>query len=286
MLRGQRKADTSLFGVRFFVWIITYGGIQMEITEFTMDFFSLAGKVAIVTGGNTGIGRAFSLALAKSGANILVPSLIDDDGTTQKIVEETGSCYVFMEVDLTEEGVPQQVIEHCVEVFGTVDVLVNCAGLYLSDALIKFDRSKWDPMLQLNLTAAFEMAHATAKVMIPQKSGKIINICSLFSFLGGQHSPANAAAKHGLVGLTKAYCDELAAYNIQVNGIAPGYLATDMTKKDREDPETNHRILAHVPANYWGYPADLMGAVIYLASPASNFVNGHILTVDGGYLVR
>lgn len=258
----------------------------MEITEFSMDFFSLAGKVAIVTGGNTGIGRAFSLALAKSGANILVPSLIDDDGTTQKIIEETGSCYVFMEVDLTEEGVPQQVVEHCVEVFGTVDVLVNCAGMYLSADVLQFDRSKWDPMIQLNLTAAFEMSHEAAKVMIPQKSGKIINICSLSSYLGGQQSPANTAAKHGLVGLTKAYCDELAAYNIQVNGIAPGYLATDMTKKDREDPEINQRVLAHVPANYWGAVSDLMGALVYLASPASNFVNGHVLPVDGGYLVR
>lgn len=258
----------------------------MEITEFSMDVFSLAGKVAIVTGGNTGIGRAFSLALAKSGANILVPSLIDDDGTTQKIIEETGSCYVFMEVDLTEEGVPKQVVEHCVEVFGTVDVLVNCAGMYLSADVQQFDRSKWDPMIQLNLTAAFEMSHEVAKVMIPQKSGKIINICSLASFLGGQHSPANAAAKHGLVGLTKAYCDELATHNIQVNGIAPGCLATDMTKKDRENLETNQQVLAHVPANYWGGVSDLMGALIYLASSASNFVNGHVLPVDGGYLVR
>ncbi|EOI58389.1 SDR family NAD(P)-dependent oxidoreductase [Enterococcus gilvus] len=258
----------------------------MEITEFSMDLFSLRGKSAIVTGGNTGIGRAFSLALAQSGANILVPSLIDDDGTTQKIIEETGSCYVFMEVDLTDEGVPQQVVEHCVEVFGTVDILVNCAGMYLSEEVRHFDRAKWDPMIQLNLTAAFEMSHEAAKKMIPQKSGKIINICSLFAFLGGQSSPANAAAKHGLVGLTKAYCDELAGHNIQVNGLAPGYLATDMTKRDRDDPVTNQKVLAHVPANYWGEPADLMGALIFLASSASNFVNGHILPIDGGYLVR
>lgn len=154
----------------------------MEITEFNMDFFSLAGKVAIVTGGNTGIGRAFSLALAKCGANILVPSLIDDDGTTQKIIEETGSCYVFMEVDLTEEGVPQQVIEHCVEVFGTVDVLVNCAGLYFSDDVLRFDRSKWDPMIQLNLTAAFEMSHEASKVMILQKAAKLLISVHCFHF--------------------------------------------------------------------------------------------------------
>ncbi|MBM7711006.1 SDR family oxidoreductase [Enterococcus xiangfangensis] len=258
----------------------------MEITEFSMDLFSLRGQTAIVTGGNTGIGRALSLALAKSGANILVPSLIDDDGTTQKIIEETGSCYVFMEVDLTEENVSKQVVEYCVEVFGGVDILVNCAGMHLSDEVLQFDRSKWNPMVQLNLTAAFEMAHEAAKVMIPQKSGKIINICSLFSYLGGQQSPANAAAKHGLVGLTKAYCDELATYGIQVNGIAPGYLMTDMTIRDQENPVINQQVLTHTPAKRWGELSDLMGTLIFLASPASNFVNGHVLPVDGGYLVR
>ncbi|MGO3792144.1 MAG: SDR family oxidoreductase [Enterococcus gilvus] len=255
----------------------------MEITEFSMELFSLVGKVAIVTGGNTGIGRAFSLALAKSGANILVPSLIDDDGTTQKIIEETGSSYVFMEVDLTEEGVPQAVVEHCVEVFGSVDVLVNCAGMFPSADILNFDRKKWDQMIQLNLTAAFEMSHEAAKAMILQKSGKIINLCSLFSYLGSQSSPANAAAKHGLAGLTKAYCDELAPYNIQVNGIAPGYVMTEPLIEGTEDSQ---RILEHVPAARWGESADLMGALVFLASPASNFVNGHLLPVDGGYLVR
>lgn len=257
----------------------------MDITEFNLDFFSLAGKVAIVTGGNTGVGRAFSLALAKSGANILVPSLIDDDGTTQKIIEETGSCYVFMEVDLTEDGVPKQVVEHCVRVFGSVDILVNCAEVFLSADVISFDRKKWDTMIQLNLTSAFDMAHEVAKVMIPQNAGKIINLCSLSSYLGEQNSPANAAAKHGLVGLTKAYCAELAAYNIQVNGLAPGYVVTDRTKHKQEEA-IQQNVLAHLSTDLWGELADLMGAVVYLASPASNFVNGHILTIDGGYLVR
>lgn len=141
-------------------------------------------------------------------------------------------------------------------------------------------------MLQLNLTAAFELSHEAAKVMIPNRSGKIINICSLFSFLGGQWSPAYAASKHGLAGLTKAYCDELAQYNIQVNGIAPGYYATDITLETRRNPVTNQRVLDHIPANRWGETADLMGTMVFLASKASDYVNGHILTVDGGYLVR
>ena len=143
--------------------------------------------------------------------------------------------------------------------------------------MLDFGRADWDPMIDVNLTAAFELSYEAAKIMIPQKSGKIINICSLFSYLGGQWSPAYSATKHALAGFTKAYCDELGQYNIQVNGIAPGYYATDITLATRSNPETNQR---------WGDTQDLMGAAVFLASPASNYVNGHLLVVDGGYLVR
>jgi len=151
---------------------------------------------------------------------------------------------------------------------------------------LKFTRAQWDPMVALNLTAAFEMSHEVAKHMIPQGSGKIINICSVFSFLGGQWSPAYAATKHGMVGLTKAYCDELAQFGIQVNGIAPGYFATALTADTRANPATSQRVMDHVPAGRWGQTQDLMGATAFLASRASDYVNGHILSVDGGYLVR
>ena len=130
------------------------------------------------------------------------------------------------------------------------------------------------------------MSYEAAQRMVPQRSGKIINICSMFSFLGGRLSPAYAATKHGIAGLTKAYCDELAEHNIQVNGIAPGYYATAITAATRSDPETNRRVLDHIPAGRWGEPFDLMGAVVFLASRASDYVNGHVLAVDGGYLVR
>ena len=130
------------------------------------------------------------------------------------------------------------------------------------------------------------MSFEAAKFMVPQKSGKIINICSMFSFLGGRLSSAYAATKHGIAGFTKAYCDELAEHNIQVNGIAPGYYATAITTNTRSNPVTNQRVLDHIPANRWGDPADLMGTVVFLASRASDYVNGHILAVDGGYLVR
>ncbi|AOT72994.1 oxidoreductase [Geosporobacter ferrireducens] len=251
-----------------------------------MEFFSLKGKNAIVTGGNTGLGKAFSLALAKGGANLFIPSIMEDDGSTKELIENEGIKMESMKIDITETGAPKKIIDACVKAFGSVDILVNSAGICNIAEVLDFGRKEWDPMISINLTAAFELSYEAAKQMIPQRSGKIINICSMFSFLGGQWSPAYAAAKHGLAGFTKAYCDELAQYNIQVNGIAPGYYATEITKKTRSNPDTNKKVLDHIPANRWGEPMDLMGTVVFLASRASDYVNGHILAVDGGYLVR
>jgi NAD(P)-dependent dehydrogenase (short-subunit alcohol dehydrogenase family) len=261
--------------------------MTLEISDFQMDFFSLAGKNAIVTGGNTGLGRAFSAALAKAGANVLAASIMPDDGVTQGLVEAAGSEYRYERADITAPGVPAEVVQSCVDEFGSVDILVNCAGRSINEPdVTKYTRAQWDPMVALNLTAAFEMSHECAKHMIPQGSGKIINICSVFTFLGGQWSAAYAATKHGIAGLTKAYCDELAQFGIQVNGIAPGYYATELTAATRANAETNQRVLDHIPAGRWGAVQDLMGATVFLASRASDYVNGHILTVDGGYLVR
>lgn len=258
----------------------------MDITDFRMDLFSLRGKNAIVTGGNTGLGQAFTLALATAGANVFVPSLADDDGSTRRMVEEVGARYAFTIADITAPGSCARVVDECVDEFGSIDILVNSAGICPLGEVLEFDRAKWDPTVAVNLNAAFEMSHEVAKRMIPQRSGKIINIASMFSFLGGRLSPAYAATKHGIVGLTKAYCDELAMYDIQVNAIAPGYYATAITADTRANPERSRRVLDHIPAERWGDPADLMGALVFLASRASNYVNGHVLAVDGGYLVR
>jgi NAD(P)-dependent dehydrogenase (short-subunit alcohol dehydrogenase family) len=258
----------------------------MEITDFSTSCFGLDGKNAIVTGGNTGLGRAFALALAKAGANVLVPSIVEDDGTTRALIEAEGARYEFILADITEPDVPGQIVDGCVERLGSLDILVNSAGICPVAEVLDFDRQKWDATVAVNLTAAFEMSHEAAKRMILQGSGKIVNVCSVFTFLGGQLSPAYAATKHGIAGLTKAYCDELAQYGIQVNGIAPGYYATAITEGTRSNPETNRRVLEHIPAGRWGDPADLMGALVFLASGASDYVNGHVLSVDGGYLVR
>lgn len=258
----------------------------MEITDFSTALFSLEGKRAMVTGGNGGLGRAFTVALAAAGADVFVPSLADDDGTTAKLVAERGRRYAFAAADITRPGVPQAMVDECVDTLGGLDILVNSAGINVLGDVTEFGREKWDPMVAVNLTAAFEFAHAAAKTMIPRGSGKIVNIASLFSFLGGKQSPAYAATKAGIVGFTKAYADELGEHGIQVNAIAPGYFATALTEKTRSDSAANARIVDHVPAGRWGDPADLMGALVFLASPAADYVNGHTLVVDGGYLVR
>jgi NAD(P)-dependent dehydrogenase (short-subunit alcohol dehydrogenase family) len=257
------------------------------ISDFGIDRFSVAGRNAIVTGGNSGLGQAFSLALAKGGANVLAASMVDDAGETQALVEACGVAYRHVHADLTEPGACWRVVDECVAEWGSIDILVNCAGISINiEDVTQYTRVQWDRMVAVNLTAAFEMIHEACKHMIEQRSGKIINIASLYAFLGGQWSPAYAATKHGIVGLTKAMCDELAQFNIQVNAIAPGYFETRLTAKTQADPVRNGAILAHTPAGRWGDLADLMGACLFLASPASAYVNGHTLTVDGGYLVR
>lgn len=259
----------------------------MNITDFNMDFFSLKGKNAIVTGGNSGLGQAFSVALAKGGANVMAVSIMNDDGQTRQRVEDCGVAYKYVYADITCEGVCKQVVNECVTTWGNINILVNCAGICINiEDVTQFTRKTWDKMISVNLTAAFEMTHEACKHMIQQKSGKIVNIASLYSFLGGQWSPAYAATKHGIVGLTKSMCDELAGFNIQVNAIAPGYFATALTQKTRSDEKSNAKILSHIPANRWGWTADLMGACVFLSSDASNYVNGTVLTVDGGYLIR
>jgi NAD(P)-dependent dehydrogenase (short-subunit alcohol dehydrogenase family) len=256
------------------------------IRDFGLSAFALTGKRAIVTGGNTGLGHAFSVALASAGADVFVPSITPDDGVTAELVTGHGRRYASIETDLTRPGAPAEAVRRCVEELGGVDILVNSAGICLLAEVEEFDRSQWDPMVAVNMTAAFETAHAASREMVRNGGGKIINIASLFSFLGGRRSPAYAATKAGIVGFTKAYCDELAADNVQVNAIAPGYFATAITSATRTDDDASRRIVEHIPAARWGDPADLMGALVFLASSAADYVNGHVLVVDGGYLVR
>jgi len=254
---------------------------------FNSDNLRLDGKCAIITGAGAGIGKEIAITFATAGASVVV-SDINADAANHVVdeIQQLGGQAFACRCDITSEQELSALADFAISKLGKVDILVNNAGICKLNKVLDFGRADWDPMIDVNLTAAFELSYEAAKIMIPQKSGKIINICSLFSYLGGQWSPAYSATKHALAGFTKAYCDELGQYNIQVNGIAPGYYATDITLATRSNPETNQRVLEHIPANRWGDTQDLMGAAVFLASPASNYVNGHLLVVDGGYLVR
>jgi NAD(P)-dependent dehydrogenase (short-subunit alcohol dehydrogenase family) len=258
----------------------------MASSDFTLDFFSLRGKRAIVTGGNTGLGQAFALAPREGRRDVFVPSLLDDEGVTAGLIEAEGVRHASMQVDITEPGAPERVVDACVEQLGSVDILINSAGHRSACGRARLRPPLWDATVAVNLTAAFEMSYEAAQRMVPQRSGKIINICSVFSFLGGRRHRRTRQRSTASPGLTKTYCDELAQHNIQVNGIAPGYYATELTAATASDPGAEQRVLDHIPTGRWGEPLDLMGAVVFLASRASDYVNGHVLSVDGGYLVR
>ena len=257
-----------------------------EITDFAMDFFNLSGKVAMVTGGNTGLGQGYALALAKAGADICVVTYDDAWDETRALIEAVGRKVTFVQADLSVREKITEAVAACVEVFGRIDILVNNAGIIKRAPLLEYTDEDWKAVIDVNLNAVYYLSQEAAKVMARQNSGKIINIASMLSFQGGKFVPAYTAAKHGVVGVTRAFANELAAKNIQVNAIAPGYIATANTAPIRADEKRNAEILGRIPAERWGAPYDVMGTVVFLASKAADYVTGHVLAVDGGWLVR
>lgn len=256
------------------------------LNSFNMDFFSLKGKVAIVTGGNTGLGQAYVVALAKAGADLFVVTYDRTWDETRAMVEAEGRKIEFFQADLTDRAQIDKVISACVETYGKIDILVNNAGTIRRAPLLEYKDEDWKAVMDINLNSVYFLSQAAAKVMVAQGSGKIINIASMLSFQGGKFVPPYTASKHGVAGITKAFANELAAHNIQINAIAPGYIKTANTAPIRADEKRNAEILSRIPAERWADPFDLMGAVVFLASKASDYVNGHILAVDGGWLVR
>ena len=252
------------------------------------ELFELKDKVAIITGGGRWLGAQMAEGFAQAGASLVLCSrkAAACEDTAQRLSSEYGIKAIALGCDVTNQADVKNVVQTAVDTFRKIDILVNNSGATWGAPVQDMPLDAWNKVMNVNVTGTFLMSQEAGKHMIQQKSGKIINTCSLFSYLGGQWSPAYAATKHGLAGFTKAYCDELAQFNIQVNGIAPGYFATDVTKDTRANPESNQRVLDHIPANRWGNIVDLMGTVVFLASDASNYVNGSLVNVDGGYLVR
>lgn len=250
-----------------------------------MRIFDLTGRTAVVTGASVGLGRGMTLALATAGADILLVDLSKMEETAKE-VRELGRRAVTLQADLSRMDSVEIVMKTAVAEFGKVDILVNNAGIIRRTPAIDFSEKDWDDVLAVNSKAVFFLSQAVARDMMKRKYGKIINIASLLSFQGGILVPSYAASKGAVAQITKALANELAAHGICVNAIAPGYMETNNTKALREDPVRSKAILDRIPAGRWGSPDDLWGSVVFLASAASDYVNGHVLVVDGGWLVR
>ncbi|WP_104666515.1 2-dehydro-3-deoxy-D-gluconate 5-dehydrogenase KduD [Ensifer adhaerens] len=248
--------------------------------------FDLSGKTALVTGARTGLGQGMALALARAGANIaaLGSSPMPE---TAALVENAGVRFHQQTVDLSRPFNATNVVAEAASALGGVDILVNNAGIIRRADLLDYSEEDWDSVLDVNLKAAFLLSQAAAKHMVATgRAGRIVNVASMLTFQGGIRVPAYAASKHGIAGLTKAMANELASRGITVNAIAPGYMATDNTEALRNDPDRNAQISARIPAGRWGTPDDLATAVLFFAAPASGYVTGTVLPVDGGWLVR
>ena len=247
--------------------------------------FSLSGKTAIVTGGSTGLGAGMAVGLAEAGANIVLVDRTGCSETTEQI-EAAGRKAINIIADLSTITPIDMIVRRTLEEFGKVDILVNNAGIIRRTPAIDFSEKDWDEVMALNAKTVFFFCQAVARDMLKRKYGKIINISSLLAFQGGILVPSYAASKAAVAQVTKALANEWAAHGITVNAIAPGYMATNNTKALREDPVRSKSILDRIPAGRWGLPDDLKGVAVFLASPASDYVNGHVLVVDGGWMAR
>jgi 2-deoxy-D-gluconate 3-dehydrogenase len=252
-----------------------------------LDSFRLDGKVALVTGMGRGLGQAMAIGLAEAGADIAGLYLTRYEDTLAQ-VEALGRRFAPIQCDLRTAPVDRlnEVVNQVVREMGGLDILVNNAGIIRRAPATEFSEQDWDEVMQVNLKALFFLSQAAARAMVERGGGKIIHIASMLSFQGGILVPSYTAAKSGVAGLTRAMANEWAALGIHVNAIAPGYMATDNTAPLRADPLRNAAIEARIPAGHWGEPTDLKGAVVFMASAASNYMHGAIVPVDGGWLAR
>jgi 2-deoxy-D-gluconate 3-dehydrogenase len=251
-----------------------------------LDLFRLTGKNALVTGSSRGLGAGIALALAEAGANV---ALHGSQGVPVEVVDRvarTGVRHVELAADLRGPERCPELILQTIAALGSIDILINNAGMIRRGPAVSFSSEDWSEVLNANLTSVFRLCQSAGVHMLARGSGKIVNIASMLSFQGGVRVLSYAAAKGGVAQLTKALANEWAAGGVQVNAIAPGYMATDNTEVLRNDPTRSRQILERIPAGRWGSPQDVAGTAVFLASPASDYINGHILAVDGGWLGR
>jgi 2-deoxy-D-gluconate 3-dehydrogenase len=251
-----------------------------------LDAFRLDGSVALVTGASTGLGQAIAIALAEAGANVACHGNTHAPDTTCEVVTKAGRQSLALTGDLSDRATPQQLIENTIAHFGQLDILVNNAGTIRRAPATAYSEEDWATVIEVNLSSVFRLSQLAGRHMIERGRGKILNIASLLSFQGGITVPAYAASKGGVAQLTKALANEWAAKGVNVNAIAPGYMRTDNTKALQQDETRNRQILERIPAGRWGEPSDLAGAAVFLCSAASDYVNGHVMVVDGGWMGR
>jgi 2-deoxy-D-gluconate 3-dehydrogenase len=255
-------------------------------TPLNLSAFSLEGKTALVTGSSRGLGAGIAVALATAGASVALHGSRSVPEEVQKDVAATGARSVALTGDVGDPAVCARLVEQTVAAFGSIDILVNNAGIIRRAPAAEYSAEDWDAVINVNLNSVFRLTQLAGRHMLAKGYGKIINIASLLSFQGGVTVPAYAAAKGGVAQLTKAFANEWAAKGVNVNAIAPGYMATDNTEALQNNPERARQILERIPAGRWGTPEDLGGTAVFLASSASDYISGHILVVDGGWLNR
>lgn len=251
-----------------------------------MNKFSLEGKVAIITGAGVGLGQGIALAMAEAGADIVGVSHVEMK-ETEKLVTEMGRKFVGIEANLLSIEAVDRIVEEATTAMGHVDILVNNAGIIKREDAIDFSEENWDSVMNINLKTVFFLSQAAAKQYIKQGTGgKIINIASMLSYQGGIRVPSYTASKSGIKGITMSMANEWAKHNININAIAPGYMATDNTAALRADEDRSSEILSRIPAARWGTKEDLGGPAVFLASEAASYMNGFTVAVDGGWLAR
>ena len=251
-----------------------------------LNSFSLAGKKAVVTGCDTGLGMGMAVALAEAGADIAGLSVVGDYSAVEAAVKATGRNFKYYQVDISDRAQIYKFVDDVYADFGSIDILVNNAGIIMRTPAAEHSDEYWDKVISINLDAQFVMGREFGKRFIAQGSGKIVFTCSLLSFQGGINVPGYTASKSAVAGLVKAFANEWASKGVNVNGIAPGYIATNNTQALREDPDRSQAILSRIPAGRWGLPDDFKGPVVFLCSEAASYVNGAILLVDGGWMAR
>ncbi|ANC41715.1 MAG: 2-dehydro-3-deoxy-D-gluconate 5-dehydrogenase KduD [Hafnia alvei] len=251
-----------------------------------LDAFSLQGKVALVTGCDTGLGQGMAVGLAQAGCDIIGINIVEPTETIAQVTA-LGRRFLSLTADLRDTSVISDLVARAASEFGHIDILVNNAGIIRRQDALEFSEKDWDDVMNLNIKTVFFMSQAVARQFIAQgKGGKIINIASMLSFQGGIRVPSYTASKSAVMGVTRLLANEWAKHQINVNAIAPGYMATNNTQQLRADEARSEEILDRIPAGRWGLPEDLMGPAVFLASPASDYINGYTIAVDGGWLAR